>query len=60
MAGKKFMIWGPADGLQWISIWPDWERFQGNSSFQSCQITAVISLGVSFPKKLIEIEKLYP
>lgn len=58
MAGKNFMIWGSADGVIMNIDWPNWARFQGNSSSQSCRITAVISLSVSFPKKLIEIEKV--
>lgn len=59
MARKNFMIWGPAYGVL-MSIDLTWERFRGNSSAQSCQIIAVISLGVSFPRKLIEIENVYP
>ena len=59
MAGKNVMIWEPADGVI-MNIDLAWACFQGNGSSQSCHIIAAISLGVSFPGKLIEVEKVYP
>lgn len=50
------MIWGPADGVI-MNNGSAWARFQDNSSSQSSHMTAAVSLGVSFPGKLMEMEK---
>lgn len=59
MAGKNVRIWGPADGVI-MNIDLASARFQGNLSTQSSHMTAAVSLGVGFPGKLIEMEKVYP
>ena len=58
MAGKNVMIWGPADGVI-MNIDLAWARFQGNRGAQSSHVTVAVSLGVSLPGKLIEMEKVY-
>ena len=50
------MIWGPADGVI-MNIDSARSAFPGQQQLSISHRTAAVSLGVSFPGKLIEMEK---